>query len=140
MNTQRSGLSHRDTRAALFAPSGQTNSGRNSPLPSYYNANQGAARSAAEDIEGQNNDHLEGLSAKVRMLKQITVNIGTEISDSTKMLSGMNDTFDTTGGFLGGTVRKMNKMAKRQGGQFCYWMFFLLLCSGVFFWTWLWRR
>lgn len=70
---------------------------------------------------------------------QITVNIGTEITDSTKLLSGMvssadlgarvggadlslgqNDTFDTTGGFLGGTVRKMNKMAKRQGGQFCY--------------------
>jgi len=30
-----------------------------------------------------------------------------------------NDTFDETGGFLGGTMKKMNRMAKRQGGQFC---------------------
>lgn len=69
-----------------------------------------AAQRTAEDIEGQNNDNLEGLSAKVRMLKdvserrwcsgskaleltlsvpQITINIGNEVRDSTKLLSGM---------------------------------------------------
>lgn len=53
------------------------------------------------------------------LLRQITINIGNEVRDSTKLLSGMNDTFDETGGFLGGTMKKMNKMAKRQGGQWC---------------------
>lgn len=50
---------------------------------------------------------------------QITINIGNEVRDSTKLLSGMNDTFDETGGFLGGTMKKMNKMARKQGGQWC---------------------
>lgn len=52
-------------------------------------------------------------------MEQITINIGNEVRDSTKLLSGMNDTFDETGGFLGGTMKKMNKMAKKQGGQWC---------------------
>jgi hypothetical protein len=51
--------------------------------------------------------------------RQITINIGNEVRDSTKLLSGMNDTFDETGGFLGGTMKKMNKMARKQGGQWC---------------------
>ncbi|KAM0750024.1 hypothetical protein T439DRAFT_326895 [Meredithblackwellia eburnea MCA 4105] len=137
---QRSGLSHRDTRSALLGSSNTpTNSGRNSPLPMYYNS-QAQANRTAEEIEGQNENQLEGLRDKVKLLKQITVNIGTEITDSTKMLAGMNDSFDTTGGLLQGTVRRMNKMAKRQGGQFCYWVIFLLICVCVFFWTWLLRR
>ena len=31
-----------------------------------------------------------------------------------------NDSFSETGGILKGTMRRMNKMAKRQGGQWCY--------------------
>jgi hypothetical protein len=106
----RHGLSHRENRAALFASSAPS-SGRNSPLPMHYPKNlQGyAATRTAEDLEGQNNEHLEGLSAKVKLLKdvspaclqhwnraadcggakQITINIGNEVRDSTKMLSGM---------------------------------------------------
>ena len=74
---------------------------------------------------------------------QITISIGNEVRDSTKMLNGMvsgtknwhctavicaaeagsplqNDTFDSTSGFLGGTFRRMNNMAARQGGRWWY--------------------
>ncbi|ORY54486.1 hypothetical protein BCR35DRAFT_272175, partial [Leucosporidium creatinivorum] len=136
------GLSHRENRAALFGASTPSSSGRNSPLPMHYpKSMQGyAAQRTAEDLEGQNNENIEGLSAKVRLLKDITINIGNEVRDSTKLLSGMNDTFDETGGFLGGTMKKMNKMARKQGGQWCLWMGFLIICFFVFFWTWVWRR
>ncbi|GJN87834.1 hypothetical protein Rhopal_000789-T1 [Rhodotorula paludigena] len=99
-----------------------------------------AADRTAEDIEGQNDEALEGLSQKVKLLKNITINIGNEVRDSTKMLNGMNDTFGETGNFLGGTMKKMQKMARRQGGQWCLWMVFLGIVATVFFWTWLWRR
>lgn len=56
----------------------------NSPSPSQrYQDRQ------AEDIEGQNDEALGALSQKVRLLKNITINIGNEVRDSTKMLNGM---------------------------------------------------
>ncbi|KAM0788027.1 hypothetical protein ACM66B_006226 [Microbotryomycetes sp. NB124-2] len=156
MYGDRSTLSHRDARAALFANSNNNKndsssttsrllsrgSGRESPLPMHYpkHLNQIGIQRRAEDLETQNDDLVQGLSAKVRLLKDITVNIGNEVRDSTKMLSGMNDTFDETSGFLGTTFKKMNRMAKKQGGQWCLWMGFLLVVFLVFLWVWLFRR
>ncbi|GAA5957883.1 hypothetical protein JCM21900_001297 [Sporobolomyces salmonicolor] len=132
----RSNLSHRDpTRTALFA---SNKSRSNSPLPMYNRpSDRYAADRTAEDIEGQNDEALEGLSNKVKLLKNITINIGNEVRDSTKLLNGMNDTFGETGDFLSGTMKKMKKMARRQGGQWCLWIAFLFVVSCVFFWTWM---
>ncbi|GAA6008609.1 hypothetical protein JCM11491_003367 [Sporobolomyces phaffii] len=134
-----SGLSHRDpSRTALFSSSSRSNS----PLP-LYNASPSqryAQDRTAEDIEGQNDEALGQLSQKVKLLKNITINIGNEVRDSTKMLNGMNDTFGETGDFLSGTMKKMKKMARKQGGQWCLWMGFLFIVTLVFFWTWVWRR
>lgn len=104
------GLLHRDpNRTALFSSSRSA-----SPLPMYNRpSDRYAADRTAEDIEGQNDEALEGLSQKVKLLKnvrhgrslellvgetdhcarlhpmQITINIGNEVRDSTKMLNGM---------------------------------------------------
>ncbi|GAA6054997.1 hypothetical protein JCM3770_000485 [Rhodotorula araucariae] len=131
------GLLHRDpNRTALFSSSRSA-----SPLPMYNRpSDRYAADRTAEDLEGQNDEALEGLSAKVKLLKNITINIGNEVRDSTKMLNGMNDTFGETGSFLSGTMTKMKKMSRRQGGQWCMWMVFLGIVGTVFFWTWLLRR
>ncbi|GAA5902956.1 hypothetical protein JCM6882_009653 [Rhodosporidiobolus microsporus] len=123
----RGGLMHRDpNRTALFS----SNSRSSSPLPMYNRPGERyAAERTAEDLEGQNEEALEGLSQKVKLLKNITINIGQE-----------NDTFGETGNYLSGTMRKMRKMARKQGGQWCLWMAFLLIIGMVFFWTWVWRR
>jgi len=60
---RRPGLLHRENRQALFG----TNSGRNSPLPTHY-----AADRTAQDLEGQNDDYLKGLSSKVKLLKDVS--------------------------------------------------------------------
>ncbi|GAA6000917.1 hypothetical protein JCM10207_004718 [Rhodosporidiobolus poonsookiae] len=132
----RGGLLHRDpNRTALFSGSRSA-----SPLPMYNNpSNRYAADRTAEDLEGQNEEALEGLSQKVKLLKNITINIGNEVRDSTKMLNGMNDTFGETGNFLSGTMGKMKKMARRQGGQWFVWMVFLLIVSLFFVYRWLFR-
>ncbi|KAG0662239.1 hypothetical protein C6P46_003425 [Rhodotorula mucilaginosa] len=111
------GLLHRDpNRTALFG------SRSSSPLPMYNKpSDRYAADRTADDIQGQNDEALEGLSQKVKLLKN-------------------NDTFGTTGAFLSGTMTKMKKMARRQGGQWCLWMVFLGIVMTVFFWTWLLRR
>ncbi|SCZ92667.1 BZ3500_MvSof-1268-A1-R1_Chr5-2g08085 [Microbotryum saponariae] len=140
---ERQGLSHRENRAALLASSNPS-SRSHSPLPTHYPKHlQGPYANAsrtADDLESQNEDNLQGLSAKVKLLKDITINIGNEVRDSTKLLSNMNDQYAETGGFLSGTMSKMGRMAKRQGGQWCLWMMFLLLIGTIFFWTWLLRR
>lgn len=72
---------HRVSRAALgldtdssFAPT-PPHSGRSSPYPGHYNASSDTAAFAgsrfADDLEGQNDEAIEGLSAKVKMLKEV---------------------------------------------------------------------
>ncbi|KAG8864849.1 hypothetical protein FRB96_003435 [Tulasnella sp. 330] len=89
-------LSYRDrssqySNGTLYSntPSG---SGRTSPLLPTSNGNGNGAYGAhrfAEDLEGQNDERLEGLTAKVKLLKDITIGIGNEVRDSTVQLSQM---------------------------------------------------
>jgi blocked-early-in-transport protein 1 len=90
------------------------------------------ATRTAEDLEEQNDQRLDGLTARVSMLKEITLNIGTEVRESTKDLGVLGEAFDNTSAFLGGTFKRMNKMAKRQGGWFCNMMLFLLFVTWIF--------
>lgn len=90
------------------------------------------ATRTAEDLEEQNEQRLDGLTARVSMLKEITLNIGTEVTGSTKDLASLGEAFENTSAFLGGTFKRMNKMAKRQGGWFCNMMLFLLFVTWLF--------
>jgi blocked-early-in-transport protein 1 len=60
--------------------------------------------------------------------------------ESDAVLTLQNDTFASTSNFLGGTFRRMNNMAKRQGGNWCWFMGFLLLCIWIFVVVWWLRR
>jgi len=103
-------------------------SGRSSP---YDGANpfQPSGHRFADDLEGQNDEALEGLAAKVKLLKDITIGIGNEVRDSTVQLSQMNDAFSETSGILAGTFRRMNNMASRQG---CRWLWYIVFIAVVF--------
>ncbi|KAI9612058.1 hypothetical protein KEM48_007997 [Puccinia striiformis f. sp. tritici PST-130] len=45
----------------------------------------------SEELESQNDDAILGLSAKVRLLQEITVNIGTEVKDSNNILATLKN-------------------------------------------------
>ncbi|KAJ3568977.1 hypothetical protein NP233_g5359 [Leucocoprinus birnbaumii] len=104
------GTSNASSSSSLPHPGGPAltppGSGRSTPFGGggYYNntdnsyGGQGYGRYAggdasghryADDLEGQNDEALEGLSAKVKLLKDITVGIGNEVRESTKQLSQM---------------------------------------------------
>ncbi|KAK8861579.1 hypothetical protein IAR55_002401 [Kwoniella newhampshirensis] len=143
---------HNLTPALTPQPPSGPSSGRASPFPrppstgsqyseSPYGGGMGSGYTrATHDVEGQNDERLEGLLGKVKTLKDITVGIGNEVRDSNLHLGGMNDTFANTSNFLGGTFRRMNKMASRQGGNWCWFMGFLLLVLWIFVVVWWLRR
>lgn len=56
------------TSNGFSSASGVGISGNGGGLPSHYTY---ANNRTAEDLEGQNDEHLEGLSAKVKMLKDV---------------------------------------------------------------------
>lgn len=43
----------------------------------------------ADQLEEQNDERLEGLNSRVKLLKDITIGIGTEVKDSTKDLDSL---------------------------------------------------
>ncbi|KIY51366.1 protein transport protein BET1, partial [Fistulina hepatica ATCC 64428] len=125
-------------RSALFGTtSTPPASGRSSPFGSTQT--YGGHR-YADDLEGQNDEHLEGLSAKVKLLKDITVGIGNEVRESTVQLSQMNDAFAETSGILAGTFRRMNNMAGRQGCRWLWYIVFLIVVFWFFLVVWWFRR
>ncbi|KAJ6509321.1 protein transport protein BET1 [Mycena vitilis] len=111
-------------------------SGRSSPLQHY----EPSGHRFADDLEGQNDEQLDGLSAKVKLLKDITIGIGNEVRESTKQLSEMNDAFAETSGILGGTFRRMNNMASRQGCRWLWYIVFLVIVFWFFIVVWWFRR
>jgi len=121
-------------------------SGRSSPHPGGSGGVGGgvggvpAGQRFADDLEGQNDEHLDGLLAKVKVLKDITTGIGQEVRDSTVQLSQMNDAFAETGGILAGTFRRMNTMAERQGCKWLWYIMFLVLVFWFFVVVWWFRR
>ncbi|WWC96988.1 hypothetical protein V866_003865 [Kwoniella sp. B9012] len=164
--SQRNPTSHSQSHSPspILYPPSASSSGRVSPFPrpgstaSQYSEspfgggmNSGHASNSVSgpgsgytrtthEVEGQNDERLEGLLGKVKILKDITVGIGNEVRDSNVLLGNMNDSFSSTSTFLGGTFRRMNKMAKRQGGNWCWFMGFLLLVLWIFVVVWWLRR
>ncbi|KAL5518632.1 BET1 [Sanghuangporus vaninii] len=127
----------RDRSAVFGHPSEAYSSYSSSRSPSPYLAN---ANRTADELESQNDEDIEGLSAKVKALKSITIGIGNEIRDSAVQLSQMNDAFEETTGILAGTFRRMNNMAERQGCRWLWYIVFLILVFWFFIVVWWFRR
>ncbi|KAI0670136.1 hypothetical protein C8Q78DRAFT_1039363 [Trametes maxima] len=118
-------------------------SGRSSPYGDSVGRDvpfQPMGQRYADDLEGQNDEHLEGLTAKVKILKDITIGIGNEVRESTVQLSQMNDAFSETSGILAGTFRRMNNMAARQGCRWLWYIVFLVIVFWFFIVVWWFRR
>ncbi|MCJ1262491.1 protein transport protein bet1 [Lobaria immixta] len=78
------------------------------------------------------------MSAKVKMLKDITLAISSEITSSTTLAADMNDRFDSTRTRLRGTMNRMLRMAERGTGiGWRAWLAFALAVFLLFAWVWL---
>lgn len=155
-------LHQRDARSQLFDNSGYgyPRDGRVSPRiasayrPAAPNSRGQYSASVLEELESQNDTQVEGLSAKVKMLKdvscicspcdvrlltklQITEAIGEEVRSSSSLVASMNDSFDNTRVRLRGTMNNMMRMAKTTGVGWKAWLLFIMAVAATFWYVWL---
>uniref|UniRef100_A0A8C9WCP5 BET1 homolog n=1 Tax=Scleropages formosus TaxID=113540 RepID=A0A8C9WCP5_SCLFO len=85
----------------------------------------------------EDNEHLqEGLRAKVKALKHLSIDIGTEVKFQNKMLQEMDSDFDSTGGLLGATMGRLKALSRgSQTKIFCYVLLFALFVFFVLYWV-----
>jgi blocked early in transport 1 len=89
------------------------------------------------ELESQNDQEVEGITAKVKMLKNLTMAIGDEIRDSTALAEKMNDSFDSTRNRLRGTMNRMLRMAQKTGIGWRVWLAFFAAVIVLFWYVWL---
>jgi len=89
------------------------------------------------ELESQNDQQVEGILGKVRVLKDMTVAIGDEIRESSALAEKMNDSFDKTRLRLRGTMNRMLLMAERTGVGWKVWLGFFLAVILLFMYVWL---
>ncbi|MCJ1481494.1 protein transport protein bet1 [Schaereria dolodes] len=105
--------------------------------PATPNSRGQYSDSVISELESQNDSEIEGMSAKVKMLKDITIAIGDEIRDSSKLADKMNDSFDNTRVRLRGTMNRMLRMAEKTGVGWRVWLGFFAAVAFVFWYVWL---
>ncbi|KAF4762933.1 hypothetical protein N7455_010129 [Penicillium solitum] len=148
---QYGGDSRQASRSPAQQPGGYGYGGYSSPAPNGY-ASSGAAgagyQSASPDkkghysdavlssLESQNDVEVEGISAKVKMLKDITIAIGDEIRDTTH-ITDLNDSFDNTRVRLRGNMNRMLRMAESTGIGWRVWLGFFFAVFLLFFYVWI---
>ncbi|KAL2107637.1 hypothetical protein VUR80DRAFT_4971 [Thermomyces stellatus] len=89
------------------------------------------------ELESQNDQQVEGILGKVRVLKDMTTAIGDEIRESSALAEKMNEGFDNTRVRLRGTMNRMLVMAERSGIPWKVWLGFFVAVIFIFLYVWL---
>ena len=85
-------------------------------------------------LEGENDAQISQLAGKVSALKDISIQIGGHIKEDNRLLNDLDGSFDSTGGLLGSTMKKLGQMSKSGGG--CHMTYLAMFVMFVFFALW----
>ncbi|KAI9823107.1 MAG: protein transport protein bet1 [Phylliscum demangeonii] len=118
-------------------PNGGGAGGAASYRPATANTRGQYSDAVLSSLESQNDEALEGVSAKVKMLKDITIAIGDEIRDSTALAEKMNHSFDHSRVRIRSTMNRMRRMADRTGVGWKVWLAFFVVVGLLFWYVWL---
>ncbi|KAI2632017.1 hypothetical protein GGR54DRAFT_581853 [Hypoxylon sp. NC1633] len=110
---------------------------RGSYRPATPNSRGQYSDAVLNELESQNDQQVEGILGKVKILKDMTVAIGDEIRESSALAEKMNDTFDSTRLRLRGTMNRMLLMAERTGVGWKVWLGFFAAVIFIFLYVWL---
>ncbi|KAI1403743.1 hypothetical protein F4819DRAFT_450248 [Hypoxylon fuscum] len=110
---------------------------RGSYRPATPNSRGQYSDAVLNELESQNDQHVEGILGKVKILKDMTHAIGDEIRESSALAEKMNDTFDSTRLRLRGTMNRMLVMAERTGVGWKVWLGFFAAVIFIFCYVWL---
>jgi len=85
-------------------------------------------------VEDENQQLEDELKGKVKALKSLTIDIGSEVREQNKMLSEMDSDFDASGGLLGKTMGRLRGITK--AGHWKIWLYMAAFAFFVFFMCW----
>jgi len=86
-------------------------------------------------LEEENDDMADNLSGKIKALKSLTIDIGSEVREQNAFLKQMDNDFDGSTGLLGSTMKRVTDLAK--AGHFRFIFYLLAFSMFVFFICWL---
>ncbi|KAI8621077.1 hypothetical protein BC830DRAFT_1096133 [Chytriomyces sp. MP71] len=99
------------------------------PVANYAAASASASTSgggygagAESSLMQQNDDHVDLMSQKVNILKEISLQIGDEVNHQNSMLRDMEQDFDKSGDVIGQTMKRLTAIAKSPNGFWMCWL------------------
>lgn len=78
-------------------------------------------------LEDENQRLAEELQGKIGALKSLTIDIGHEVRYQDKLLRGIDDDMDRTGGFLSNTMTRVIRLGKGGHQKYMFYMFLFAL-------------
>lgn len=95
-----------------------------------YNYQPVSAAAGNDVLEEENERLAEELQGKIGALKSLTIDIHNEVHYQDKLLRGIDDDMDRTGGFLSTTMSRVIRLGKNGHQKYMCYMFLFVL--GVF--------
>lgn len=87
-----------------------------------------APQAAGNDLIEEENQRLaDELQGKVGALKSLTIDIGHEVRYQDKLLRGIDDDMDRTGGFLSNTMNRVVRLGRNGHQKYMLYMFLFAL-------------
>lgn len=106
--------------------------------PTRYRTDSPAySDSVLQSIESQNDEKIDGLTAKIRILKDISSKIGEEVKDSTNLLANMEEGFDNARLKVKNTMNRLIQTSREHGIGWRAWLGFFVFIWFCFFIVWL---
>eukprot|EP00586_Coscinodiscus_wailesii_P000705 CAMPEP_0172484884 /NCGR_PEP_ID=MMETSP1066-20121228/12561_1 /TAXON_ID=671091 /ORGANISM="Coscinodiscus wailesii, Strain CCMP2513" /LENGTH=140 /DNA_ID=CAMNT_0013249705 /DNA_START=230 /DNA_END=652 /DNA_ORIENTATION=- len=94
-----------------------------------------AGETNANILEQQNNERIAQLSDQVRLLKNLSIDIGSEVREQNTFLDGMGDGFSNTRDLLQGSLRRIGTMLESGGAKhMCYMVGFIVFVMVFLYW------
>lgn len=118
---------HQRERTQLFSNAAPYNPAvamraSSSGLAFHPPAKQQYSDDVLRQLESQNDEHISGLTAKVQILKNISHRIGDEVRESTTLLAGMENKFESARSHVKLTVHKLTHTIKNSGVGWRAWL------------------
>ncbi|OQV17666.1 putative BET1-like protein [Hypsibius exemplaris] len=98
----------------------------------------GDGNSAARNrtmLEEENERMKNHLGQKISQLKSLTIDIGNEVRSQNRLIGEMDTDFDTSSGFLGGAMARLQKIQRAGYGSVTWKLlgFALVVCVLLYF-------
>lgn len=104
---------------------------RRTPGYQYTALPQSGSSNQHDELEAENERMAEELRGKIGALKTLSIDIGNEVRYQDRMLQGMDDDMERTGGFLKNTMNRVVRLGK--GGHRNYMCYMLLFVFFILF-------